>query len=173
TENDVAPPPSESYPRASEAVAIRLAERGVHASVIRLPQVHDTVKQGLITPLIQIYREKGVCAYVGEGDDRFAAVHVLDAAPVYRLALERDETGARYHAVAEEGVSWRAIAEAIGRRLDLPVQSIAADEAEAFFGWFAMFAGIEFTATSQLTRAWLGWEPVHPGLIDDLDHGQY
>lgn len=173
TEDDVPPSPSDFYPRASEAVAAELEARGVHALVARLPQVHDTVRQGLITPLIQIYREQGRCAYVGEGSSRYAAVHVSDVACLYRLAIEKAEPGARYHAVAEEGVSMRAIAEAIGRRLDLPVQSIDPDEAEAFFGWFNMFAGMGMTATSDKTRKALGWNPVGPGLIADLEHGQY
>jgi len=173
TENDVPPPPSTAYPRASEAAAAALEARGVHAAVVRLPQVHDTAKQGLITPLIQIYREKGVCAYVGEGLQRWAATHVLDAAHLYRLALEKAEPGARYHAVAEEGVSMRAIAEAIGRRLDLPTRSIAVDDAEDFFGWMAMFVGWDLTATSEKTRETLGWQPVGPGLVVDLDNGQF
>lgn len=173
TEDDVPPPPSSAYPRASEAATAALEARGVHASVMRLPQVHDTVKQGLVTPLIQIYREKGVCAYVGEGSKRWAAAHVLDVARLYRLALEKAEPGARYHAVAEEGVSMRAIAEAIGQYLDLPVRSIAAEEAEDFFGWMAMFVGWNLMATSVKTREKLGWEPTGPGLIADLENGQY
>ncbi len=173
TEDDVPPPPSPAYPRASEAAAAALEARGVHALVVRLPQVHNTVKQGLITPLIQIYRDKGVCAYIGEGRQRWAAAHVLDVARLYRLALEKAEPGARYHAVAEEGVSMRAIAEAIGRRLNLPVRSIAAEDAEGFFGWAAMFVGWNLAATSVETREKLGWKPIGPGLIADLDHGQY
>lgn len=173
TEDDAPPPPSAAYPRASEAAAAALEARGVHAAVVRLPQVHDTVKQGLITPLIQIYREKGACAYVDEGLQRWAATHVLDVAHLYRLALEKAEPGARYHAVAEEGVSMRAIAEAIGRRLDLPVRSIAADAAEDFFGWMTMFVEWNLTATSRKTREKLGWQPVGPGLIADLDNGQF
>lgn len=173
TEDDVPPPPSPAYPRASEAAAAALEARGVHALVVRLPQVHNTVKQGLITPLIQIYRDKGVCAYIGEGRQRWAAAHVLDVARLYRLALEKAEPGARYHAVAEEGVSMRAIAEAIGRRLNLPVRSIAAEDAEGFFGWAAMFVGWNLAAKSVETREKLGWKPIGPGLIADLDHGQY
>ncbi|HEX7340471.1 MAG TPA: SDR family oxidoreductase [Rhodanobacteraceae bacterium] len=173
TEDDMPPPPSSAYPRASEAVAAALEARGVHAAVVRLPQVHDTTRFGLISPLIQIYREKGVCAYVGEGSWRWAATHVLDVARLYRLAIEKAKPGARYHAVAEEGVSMRAIAEAIGRHLDLPVRSVAVEDADDFFGWMAMFVEWNLAATSVKTRQELGWEPVGPGLIADLENGEY
>src|SRR5260370_11581762 len=123
TEQDAAPPVSASYRSASEQTAETLLKNGVRASVVRLPQVHDTVKQGLVTYLIALAREKGVSAYVGDGLNRWAAVHVLDAAHLYRLALEKREAGARYHAVAEEGVPVRDIAEAIGRGLKVPVVS--------------------------------------------------
>lgn len=173
TEDDQPIPVSSDYPRASEATAVALMARGVNASVVRLPQVHDTLRQGLVTPAIQIYREKGICAYIGNGLNRWSAVHVLDAARLYRLALENWESSARYHAVAEEGVPMRAIAEAIGRRLNLPVKSIAPEEAQDFFGWFARFAGLDLPASSAQTRKKLGWEPVGAGLLADLDAGRY
>lgn len=123
-----------------------LLDAGVNVSVVRLPQVHNTVKQGLISPLIAIAREKGVCAYVGEGRNRYPAGHLLDVALLYRLAIERAEPGARYHAVGEEGIETREIAEALGRGLRLPVVSISPDKAPEHFGWMAMFAGLDFPA---------------------------
>ena len=143
--------------------------KGIRVSVMRLPQVHDTVKQGIITPAIEIAREKGVSAYVGEGRNRWAAAHISDVARLYRLALERNEAGAKYHGVAEEGVPMRDIAEAIGRRLKLPVKSISAEEASAHFGWLAMFAARDLLASSEKTRKKLGWNPTGPGLIADLE----
>jgi nucleoside-diphosphate-sugar epimerase len=165
TEDDVIPPEF-PFPRVSEQTALCL--KGVRASVVRLPQVHDPVKQGLITPAIEVYREKGVCAYIGDGLNRWPAAYVLDVARLYRLAIEKAEPNAKYHAVAEEGVSMRDIAEAIGWRLKLPVKSIAPEEAPAFFGWLAMFAGRDMPASSAQTRKQLGWEPTGPGLIADL-----
>ncbi|MGH9376527.1 MAG: 3-beta hydroxysteroid dehydrogenase, partial [Terriglobia bacterium] len=169
TEDDPPISTSASYPRASEATAAALGARGVNASVVRLPQVHDRVKQGLITYLVALAREKGVSAYLGDGLNRWATAHVLDAARLYRLALERREAGARYHAVAEEGVPLRDIAEVIGRRLNVPVVSKSPEEAANHFGWFASFAALDNPASSQRTRALLGWEPKQPGLIADLD----
>ena len=161
---------SETHPRAaSEEAAAAVAADGVNVSVVRLPQVHDTARQGLITPLIGTYREKRVCAYVGGGLNRWPAAHVLDVARLYRLAIERAERGAKYHAVAEEGVPMRDIAEATGRRLKLPVKSIAPEEAGAYFGWLAMFAGHDMPASSEETRKKLGWAPSGPGLIADLE----
>ena len=161
---------SDTHPRAaSEEAAASVAADGVNVSVVRLPQVHDPVKQGLITPLIQIYRAKGACAYVGNGLNRWPSAYFLDVARLYRLATERAEPNAKYHAVAEEGVPMRVIAEAIGRRLNLPVRSIAAEEAPAWFGWLAMFAGLDMPASSAQTRIKLGWEPTGPGLIADLE----
>lgn len=161
---------SDVHPRAaSEEAAREAAANGVNVSVVRLPQVHDTRRQGLITPLIEIYRQKGVCAYVGEGLTRWPAAYVLDVARLYRLAIEKAEPNAKYHAVAEEGVPARDIAQAIGRRLQLPVKSIAADEAQAYFGWLAMFAGHDMPASSAQTRQKLGWQPTGPGLIADLE----
>ncbi len=166
TEDD-AIPPEFPFPRVSEQTALSL--KGVRAAVMRLPQVHDPVKQGLITPLIEVYREKGVCAYVGAGLNRWPAAHVLDVARLYRLAIEKAEPNAKYHAVAEEGVSLRDIAEAIGRRLNLPVKSIDAEEAQAFFGWLGPFVAFDMLASSAQTRRKLGWEPTGPGLIADLE----
>ena len=154
---------------ASEEAADAAAAQGVNASVVRLPQVHDTQKHGLVTYAIAAAREKGVSAYVGDGANRWPAAHVLDTARFYRLALERAERGARYHAVAEEGVSMRAIAETIGRRLGLPVASITPEEAPAHFGWLALFATHDLPASSALTQARLGWRPTGPGLLADLE----
>jgi len=134
-------------------------------SVVRLPQVHDTVKQGLITYAIQVAREKGASAYIGEGLNRWPAAHVLDVAHLYRLALEKREPGSRYNAVAEEGVLMREIAEVIGRGLKVPVVSLSQEEAQAHFGWLAMFAGFDMPASSAQTRQRLGWHPTGPGLI--------
>ena len=174
TEEDAAPPVSSFYPRASEATAGSLAAQGVNVSVVRLPQVHDRVKQGLVSHAIAIAREKGVSAYVGEGLNRWPAVHLLDAAPLYRLALEKGSAGARYHAVAEEGVSVREIAEAIGRGLKVPVVSKSPEEAGAHFGWLGMFAGFDMPASSALTQERLGWRPTaQPRMIADLDQMRY
>ena len=174
TEEDAAPPVSSFYPRASEATAGSLAAQGVNVSVVRLPQVHDRVKQGLVSHAIAIAREKGVSAYVGEGLNRWPAVHLLDAAPLYRLALEKGSAGARYHAVAEEGVPVREIAEAIGRGLKVPVVSKSPKEAGEHFGWLGMFASFDMRASSALTQERLGWHPTtQPGLISDLDHMRY
>ena len=159
---------------ASEQAVESLAAKGVRVSVVRLPQVHNTLKQGLLTPVIAITREKGRSAYIGDGANRWPAVHLLDAAPVYRLALEKGTPGARYHAVAEEGIPVRAIAEAIGRGLKVPVVSLSPEEAPAHFGWLAMFAGLDLSASSTLTQQRLGWHPTQKaGLIDDLDHMDY
>ncbi len=170
TEEDA---PSPEFPRLSEETAEALLKRGVRASVVRLPQVHDTRKQGLVTFAIAVAREKGVSAYVGDGLNRWAAVHILDAARVYRLAIEKQEAGARYHAVAEEGVSARDIAEAIGRGLKVPVVSKSPEDAAAHFGWLAMFAGRDLTGSSVQTQRRLGWRPSGPGLITDLDKMHY
>ncbi len=166
--------PNHPNPRkASEVTGALLAERGVNVSVVRLPQVHDTVKQGLITYAVQLAREKGISAYIGEGLNRWPAAHVLDVARLYRLALEKGEAASRYNAVAEGGVPMREIAEVIGRGLKVPVASIAPAEAQAHFGWLAMFAGIDMPASSALTRAKLGWNPTGPGLIADLEQMRY
>lgn len=158
---------------ASELAGNALLEEGINVSVVRLPQVHNPFRQGLITPLIGIARAKGVMAYVGEGRNRWAAGHLSDVVRLYRLAIEASERGARYHAVGEEGVSSREIAEALGRGLNLPVVSIAPKEAAAYFGWMAMFAELDMPASSALTRARLGWHPTGPALIADLDEARY
>ena len=155
--------------RLSELTGEAVAAKGVSVAVVRLPQVHDTDKQGLITPMIEIARARGFSAYVGAGNERWSAAHVSDVARVFRLALEQHEPGARYHAVAEEGVTMRAIAEALGRRLGLPVASIAPEAAGAHFGWMAMFAANDVPASSRLTQERLGWRPTGPGLIADLE----
>jgi nucleoside-diphosphate-sugar epimerase len=171
TEEDAPVPTSASYPRASEVTAMSLAARGVRASVVRLPQVHDAVKQGLVTYLIDVAREKGVSAFVGDGLNRWPAVHRFDAAHLYRLVIEKGSAGARYHAVAEEGVPLREIAAAVGRRLNLPVVAKPRDEAVGHFGGFlGYFVGADGPASSLQTQERLGWHPTQqPGLIADLD----
>ncbi|PRH08085.1 SDR family oxidoreductase [Burkholderia multivorans] len=166
TEDDDVPPDF-PFPRVSEQTARAL--KGVRAAVVRLPQVHDTVRQGLLTYAVAVARENGVSAYVGEGRNRWAAAHISDVARLYRLALEKNEAGAKYHAVAEEGIPMRDIAEAIGRALKVPVASLSAEEAPAHFGWLAAFAGHDLVASSEKTRKVLGWNPTGPGLIADLE----
>lgn len=173
TENDPPVPVSASYPRVSEATAVALLERGVRASVVRLPQVHDTVKQGLVTPLVAVAREKGISAYVGEGQTRWAAAHVLDVAHLYRLVLENGKAGARYHAVAEEGVPLRDIAAAIGRGLNVPVASVPREQAQEHFGFVGLFAEMDLQGSSALTREQLGWNPAGPALLTDLRNMRY
>jgi len=170
---DFVVPPNFPFPRVSEQTALALVLKGVNASVMRLPQVHDPVKQGLVTYLIAVAREKGVSVYVGEGSNRWAAAHVSDVARLYRLALEKHEAGARYHAVDEEGVPMREIAEAIGRGLQVPVVSLSPEEAAAHFGWLTHFAGADLAASSAKTRKKLGWNPTGPGLIADLERMDY
>jgi nucleoside-diphosphate-sugar epimerase len=145
----------------------------VNVSVVRLPQVHDTVKQGLITYAVQLAREKGVSPYIGDGLNRWPAAHVLDVARLYRLALEKAEAGSRYNAVAEEGISMREIAEVVGRGLKVPVVSLSPEQAPTHFGWLAMFAGFDMPASSAQTQQRLGWHPTGPGLIADLEHMRY
>jgi nucleoside-diphosphate-sugar epimerase len=158
---------------ASELEGQKLLAEGVNVSAMRLPQVHDTVKQGLVTPLIALSREKGVAAYVGDGANRWPAAHVGDVARLYRLAIEQAEPGARYHAVAEQGIAARDIVAAIGAGLGVPVVSLAPAEVPAHFGWMAMFIGMDMPASSAATRAKLGWEPMGPGLIADLERMDY
>ncbi len=154
---------------ASEEAGLAAADQGVSVSVVRLPQVHDPLKQGLITYAIALAREKKVSAYIGDGQNRWPAAHVTDVARLYRLALEKNVPNAKYHAVAEEGVPMRAIAEVIGRGLKIPVVSLPPDEAPAHFGWLAMFASLDMPASSALTRKRLGWQPTGPSLIADLE----
>jgi nucleoside-diphosphate-sugar epimerase len=158
---------------ASEAVVKELTGRGVNMSVVRLPQVHDTRKQGLVPYVTAVARDKRVSAYIGDGGNRWPAAHVSDVARLYRLAFERAEQGAIYHAVDEEGVSMKAIAEALGRGLKVPVVSIKPEEAEAHFGWLARFAGHDMPASGALTQQKLNWKPTGPGLIADLDGMDY
>jgi nucleoside-diphosphate-sugar epimerase len=162
---------SAAFPRnASEEAADVAAERGARACVVRLPQVHDPRKQGLVAWLIADAQEKGVSVYVGDGANRWPAVHVVNAAHLYRLALEKSaEPGTRYHCVAEEGVRLRDIAEAVGRRVGVPTKSISPQEAEEHFGWRARIAMADLPASSALTRERLGWNPMGPGLISDID----
>lgn len=161
---------SDVFPRAaSEEAAASLAARGINVSVVRLPQVHDTFRQGLVSYTIAIAREKGVYAYVGDGRNRWPAAHLFDVARLYRLALEKADPGAKYHAVAEEGVPHRAMAEAIGRRLGMAVKSIPPEEAQAHFGWLAELVARDLRASSEQTRKRLGWRPTGPGMIADLE----
>ena len=166
--------PNHTTPRkASEEAGAAVARRGVNVSVVRLPQVHNTIRQGLVSYTIQLARQKGVSAYVGEGRNRWPAAHVLDVAHLYRLALERAESGSRYNAVAEEGISAREIAEAVGKGLNIPVVSVTPEEAQEHFGWFALFAGIDMPASSELTQKRLGWVPTGPTLLADLAEMRY
>ena len=158
---------------ASEVAGNALLEAGVNVSVVRLPQVHNPFKQGLISPLVAIAREKGVSAFVGEGRNRWPAGHLSDVARLYRLAVEKRQQEARYHAVGEEGISSREIAEALGRGLNLPVVSISPDEAASHFGWMAMFVGLDMPASSVQTQARLDWHPTGPTLIADLNEARY
>jgi nucleoside-diphosphate-sugar epimerase len=174
TEDMPAPPKSESWPRASEEAAKPFASQGVRSMIVRLsPSVHGDGDKGFIPMLIGVAREKGVSAYVGEGRNRWTAVHRLDSAVLYRLALEKGSVGAHYHGVAEEGIALRDIAEAIGRHLKIPVVSQTPEEAAQHFGWFAGFAAIDCPASNKLTRERLGWNAAQPTLLEDLERGTY
>ena len=158
---------------ASELAGNVLLDAGANVSVMRLPQVHDPVKQGLVSPYIDICRAKGKVAYVGEGNNRWPAAHVLDVAKLYVLALEKGEAGKRYNAVDEEGVAARDIAEVVGAGLQLPVVSLSPQEAAEHFGWMGMFVGVDMPASSAWTREYLGWTPTGPGMLDDLKRMDY
>lgn len=163
------------FPRASEQTAFALADRGIHASVMRNPRsVHGKGEtHGFVPMLAAIAQEKGFSAWVGDGDNLWPAVHRLDAARVYRLAVERGAAGEAYHAIAEEGVPFRSIAQAIGRQVGLPSRSIAPDEADAHFGGIAMFAAGNGPASSRWTRDVLGWTPREVGIIADIERPEY
>ncbi len=174
TERDTPPLDPAEYPRRSEAAAAALVARGVRVGVVRLPpSVHGEGDHGFVPLLIGIAREKGVSAYVGDGGNHWSAVHRLDAARLYRLALEQGGTGGPYHGVAEEGVPFRDIAEVIGRRLALPVVGRSDEGAADVFGWLTMFAAADLAASSERTRASLGWEPRQVGLLLDIDQPYY
>jgi nucleoside-diphosphate-sugar epimerase len=161
-------------PRAASEAAVKvLTGRGVNTSVVRLPQVHDTRKQGLVPYITAVARAKRVSAYVGDGANRWPAAHVSDVARLYRLAFEKAEPGAIYHAVDEEGISMKTIAETLGRGLKVPVVSIKLEEAEAHFGWLAHFAPHDMPSSSTITQQKLNWKPTGPGLITDLDGMDY
>jgi nucleoside-diphosphate-sugar epimerase len=172
TEND---PHAPGVARATAAQrTVELAQRGVRSSVVRLaPTVHGDGDHGFMATLINIARDKGVSGYIGDGSNRWPAVHRDDAAHLFRLALDKAPAGSILHATAEDGVPVRAIAEVIGRHLDVPVVSIDADQAADHFAWLGAFLGFDAPASSALTRELLDWQPTHPGLIDDLDKGHY
>jgi nucleoside-diphosphate-sugar epimerase len=174
TEGDPANSGPGAVPRvASEEAAASVAARGVRVVAVRLPQVHNPEKQGLVTYAIEIAHEKGASIFVGDGANRWSAVHLQDAARLYGLVLEKGVAGARYHAVAEQGVPFREIAHAIGRRANVPVVSKSREQAAEHFGWLAHFALIDGPASSEQTRKLLGWRPTGPGLVSDLDAAQY
>ncbi|WP_444949149.1 SDR family oxidoreductase [Micromonospora ureilytica] len=172
TERDTFP---SGYRIDAENLVAGFASRGVRSSIVRLaPTVHSSLdRYGFITAIIAAARQNGYAAYVGEGTNRWPAVHTLDAAELYRLALEKAPAGARLHAAADEGVPFQQIATAIGRNLDIPVRSISPDEADNFFGFLGAFAQMDNPTSSAITRELLGWAPAHPGLIADLDEGHY
>lgn len=173
TEDTAAPPVTENFPRASEAVAEALKARGIRACAVRLaPSVHGVGDHGFVPRLAGIARDKGVSAYIGDGQNRWPAVHRRDAARLFLRALDRPEAGP-FHAVAEEGVVLKDIAEAIGRRFDLPVASVTAEDAQAQFGWFAPFVGLDAPTSSARTRESLGWHPTGRGLLADLADPAY
>ena len=158
---------------ASELEGHAMLEKGVDVRVVRLPQVHDTFKQGLISPFVAIAREKGIVAYVGDGSNRWPAAHVLDVAKLYGLVLDKGHRAARYNAVTEEGIPAREIAETVAAGLGMPVVSLSPKQAQDHFGWFAMFASMDLRGSGAWTQAQLGWKPTGPGLIADLQCMDY
>jgi nucleoside-diphosphate-sugar epimerase len=172
TEND---PPLPGFPRSQATIiTVQLAERGIRTSVVRLPPtVHGPGDKGFVATLVDTARQHGESAYIGEGANRWPAVHRLDAARLLRLAVDRAPAGSILHAVADEAVPTRAIAESIGRHLDVPVVSIRPEEAFGHFGFVGTIFGIDASASSAITRDLLGWQPQHPGLLEDLDLGHY
>ena len=174
TEKDVADAGLVAPRVVSENVALALSRRGVRSSIVRLsPSVHDKRRGGFTEVLVAIAREKGVSGYVGDGSNRWPAVHRLDAARLFRLALEKAPAGSVLHGVAEEGVPTRTIAEVIGRHLDLPVVSISPEDAGKHFSWLGPFSSKDNPTSSALTRERLRWQPVHPTLIQDLEDGHF
>jgi len=171
TEDDASDP---KFPRGSETAALALVSRGVRVSVMRLPpSVHGDGDHGFVPALIRIARDKRVSCYVGDGLNRWPAVHRLDAAHLFRLALERAPAGARLHGVADEGVPIRDIAGVIGRRLNVPVAGKSPEEAGDHFGWLGHFLSLDNPTSSALTRECLGWRPTGPSLIPDIDRPTY
>ncbi|WP_428029952.1 SDR family oxidoreductase [Ancylobacter sp.] len=173
-EADAALPPTDAYPRASEAAASALAARGIRAGVMRLPpSVHGRGDHGFVPMLIDMARQKGLSAYIGAGSNVWPAVHVTDAASAFRLAVERGAGTGTFHAVAEQGIPFRAIAQAIAAGLDLPCVSLTPDEARDHFGWFSGFASLDQAASSERTQALLGWNPTGPDLLADIRDAGY
>jgi nucleoside-diphosphate-sugar epimerase len=171
-----ADPPAQNagIPRNHELAAHPAVERGIHVAVVRLPQVHDTRKQGLVVMLTQLARDKGISAYVGEGANRWAAAPLKDVAHLYHLAIDHACPGFTvYHAVQEEGVSLREIAEALGAGLKIPVVSLEPEKAAEHFGWLTHFAALDMPASSEWTRRTLHWNPTGPGLLEDLSNMKY
>lgn len=174
TEDTIPAPGSTKHPRLSEIAADTVAALGVRVSVVRLPpSVHGDGDKGFIPLLINIARQKGTSAYVGEGRNRWNAVHKLDAAHLFRLALENAKAGIRFHGVAEEEINFKTIAEALGKQLNLPAISVSPEQAAEQFGWFASFATLDCPASATITREQLNWHPVQPTLLADLEKGTY
>lgn len=172
---DIIPTFNPAWPRASEQATDVVCGRGVRAAVVRLsPSVHgEEDKHGFVPILVNTAREKGFSAYIGDGHNQWNAVHRLDAAHLFRLALENAEAGARYHAAAEQAITVKAIAEAIGQQLQIPVKSIASEAAAEHFGWFAHMAAVDCPASSKVTQERLNWQPIHSTLLSDIDKGIY